>query len=93
MTTQHTPYDAEIASTPERLKSGDVPRVRLILEASREGYLRAKADYAPLLAAAEAVEWSGPLKHCPRCIGTKKQGHHATCGLAAAIKQAREGAV
>ena len=48
MTTQHTPYDKALGYTTD-------PHHREILKAMKTGYHTAQADYAPLLAAAEAL--------------------------------------
>ena len=95
MTTQHTLRDARIAELESQLKSRRITahqaNAELFKLAYDEGYLRAKAEDAPLLAAAEAAErqldghrckYHGGMV-CDTCVVTRQ--------LRAAIKLAKEG--
>ena len=56
MTTQHTPYDAHIAQLEQAHgETADTMPIIAGVAAERRGYLAAKQEDAPLLAAAEAA--------------------------------------
>ena len=101
--TQHTPYDADCGFNGQPVKGDHFGTLRLEARQRREGYLRAKAEDAALLAAEEAmldVRFTGG--YCLWCgiavrieLLTDISGHYMHCALLkaqAAIKLAKEGA-
>ena len=84
MTRQRTPYSAKIIEAETK---GWSLEIIAELEAKAEGYLRAKADYAPLLAAAE-LAWRHLAERYTDLTYEELDLHDQ---LRAAIKQAKEG--
>lgn len=66
--TQTTPYDTEIAELLAKPHDSWTSSLRIVLEHQRQGYLRAKAEDAELLAVAQAVL---TLSASPYAIGSE----------------------
>jgi hypothetical protein len=94
MTTQHTPYDAHIAQLEQAHgETADTMPIIAGVAAERRGYLAAKQEDAPLLAAAEAaMKWLAiASQNGDRYTNGKHQQHaDALSAAITAIKRTKE---